>query len=74
MSFSCIGMGQHISYCLLSDRLWVGTPGFNSQQGQETFNFSIASRLALGHTQPPIQWVPGAVSLGIKQPRTTPMV
>jgi hypothetical protein len=28
--------------------------------------FSIASRLALGPTQPPIQWAPGALSLGVK--------
>jgi hypothetical protein len=28
----------------------------------------IASRPALGPTQPPIQWVPGALSLGIKWP------
>jgi len=26
------------------------------------------SRLALGPTQPPIQWVPGALSMGVKQP------
>jgi len=25
--------------------------------------------LALGPTQPPIQWVPGAPSLGVEQPR-----
>jgi hypothetical protein len=34
-------------------------------------NFSLkttASRPALGPTQPPIQWVPGAVSLGVKRP------
>jgi hypothetical protein len=30
--------------------------------------FTNASRLALGPTQPPIQWVPGALSLGIKRP------
>jgi len=30
------------------------------------FSFTIASRLALGPTQPPIQWVLGALSLGAK--------
>jgi hypothetical protein len=32
-----------------------------------TLYFSTLSRLALGLTQPPIQWVPGALSLGVKQ-------
>jgi hypothetical protein len=32
------------------------------------FLFTNASRPALGPTQPPVQWVPGALSLGIKQP------
>jgi hypothetical protein len=31
------------------------------------FLFSLSSRLALEHTQPPIHLVPGAVSLGVKQ-------
>jgi hypothetical protein len=31
------------------------------------FLFSITSRPDLGPTQPPIQWVPGAVSPGIKR-------
>jgi hypothetical protein len=30
--------------------------------------FTTASRTALGLTQPPIQWVPGALSLGVKRP------
>jgi len=34
----------------------------------ESFLFSTASRPALGPTQPPIQWVTGTISLGIRQP------
>jgi hypothetical protein len=30
--------------------------------------FSSMSRQALGSTQPPIQWVQGALSLGVKRP------
>jgi hypothetical protein len=30
--------------------------------------FSISLRPALGPTQPPIQWVPGPVSFGVKRP------
>jgi hypothetical protein len=29
--------------------------------------FTTASRTALGPTQPPIQWIPGALSLGVKR-------
>jgi len=32
----------------------------------EIFLFTTESRMAMGPTQPPIQWVPGALSLGIK--------
>jgi hypothetical protein len=35
---------------------------------REKFIFSTVSRLALGFTQSPIQWVLGAVSLEVKQP------
>jgi hypothetical protein len=35
--------------------------------GLGIFLFSIAFRLALGTTQPHIQWVPGALSLGVMQ-------
>jgi hypothetical protein len=34
--------------------------------GLGIFLFTTASRMALGPTQPPIQWVPGALSLGDK--------
>jgi hypothetical protein len=32
------------------------------------FLFTTASRTSLGPTQPPIQWVQGALSLGVKRP------
>jgi hypothetical protein len=36
--------------------------------GAGNFSLHHASRTALGPTQPPIQWVPGALSLGVKRP------
>jgi hypothetical protein len=41
--------------------------GFDSR-GLENFLLTTASRTALGSTQPPIQWVPGALSQGVKRP------
>jgi hypothetical protein len=41
---------------------------FDSRRGLEIFLFTTASRTALGPTQPPIQGVPGALSLGVKRP------
>jgi hypothetical protein len=34
----------------------------------KNFLFSMSSRPALGSTQPPIQWLPGALSQGVQQP------
>jgi hypothetical protein len=37
-------------------------------QGLGIFLFTTVSRPVLGLTQPPIQWVPGALSLAVKRP------
>jgi hypothetical protein len=42
--------------------------GFESRQWLGILLFTTSSRTSLGPTQPPIQWVPGAVSLGVKRP------
>jgi hypothetical protein len=41
--------------------------GFESRQGPGIFLFTTASRPALGLTQPTIQWVRGALFLGVKR-------
>jgi hypothetical protein len=46
----------------------IGVLGFDSQREVGIFLFTTASRTALGPTQPPIQWVSGALSLGVKRP------
>jgi hypothetical protein len=46
----------------------IGVLGFDSRRGMGIFLFTTASGTALGLTQPPIQWVPGALSLGVKRP------
>jgi hypothetical protein len=48
--------------------LGVGWSGFESRQGLRIFLFTTVSRPVLGSTQPPIQWVPRALSLGVKRP------
>jgi hypothetical protein len=47
--------------------LRTGRSEFDSLQGQGIF-LATASRSALGSTQPPIQWVPGTLSPGVKRP------
>jgi hypothetical protein len=54
MSSIALGYGLH-------DR------GFESREGLGIFLFTTVSRLALGPIQSPIQWVAGALSLGIKR-------
>jgi hypothetical protein len=45
----------------------IGVLGFDSRRGLGIFFFTTASRKALTPTQPPIQWVSGALSLGVKR-------
>jgi hypothetical protein len=47
---------------VLDGQGWIPTRG-------KILLFFIASGLALRPTQPPIQWVPGTVSMGVKQER-----
>jgi hypothetical protein len=47
----------------------IGVLGFDSRRGLGIFLFTTTSRPALVPTQPPIQCVPGALSLGLKRPR-----
>jgi hypothetical protein len=45
----------------------IGVVGFDSRRGLGIFLFATASRTALVSTLPPIQWVTGALSLGVKR-------
>jgi len=49
-------------------RLCSGQPGFDSSQRQRFFLFATTFRLVLGPTQTSLQWVPGALSPGLKWP------
>jgi hypothetical protein len=51
----------------IKERLRAGRPEFDSRERQEIFLSSTASSPALRPTQPPVQWVPVALSPGGKQ-------
>jgi hypothetical protein len=65
--FASYTLSRHIRDNLGS--MGAGRPsGRNSSPGRvKNFLFSKSSRLALGSTQPPIQWVPEALSPGVKR-------
>jgi hypothetical protein len=50
-----------------SNGLGAGSPGFYSRKEQEMFPIPTASRPALGLTRPPNQWVPRALTAGVKR-------
>jgi hypothetical protein len=50
------------------------TGWFDPRQGQRIFLLVPASRLALGPTQPPIHWVPGVLSPGVKRGRGVTLI
>jgi len=52
----------------IATRLWVRRSGFDSRQRQGVSLFVPTSRPALMPTQPPIQWVPGALTPEVKRP------
>jgi hypothetical protein len=58
---------RHSSFSIVTG-LRAGQPRLESRQGLEVFPFATAFRPALRSTQPPIQWVPGALSSGVKRP------
>jgi hypothetical protein len=51
----------------VTTRLRDGRPGFDSSQRKESFSL-IHRSAPFPPTQPPIQWVPGALTPGVKRP------
>jgi hypothetical protein len=65
---SRVSSGSIVSDYGLDDRA-IGRSGFDPRQGKRIFPLSSVSRPALGPTQPPVHWVPGVLSRGVKRGR-----
>jgi len=63
-----MNMGFKNIYVISAMGWTIGVLGFNSLWGLGIFLFTTTSRMALGPTLPPIQWVLRALPLGVKQP------
>jgi hypothetical protein len=65
-----INNNNYYSYYYLALRYRLDDRGSRVRFPAEAGNFSLHQRVSnsLGPTQPPIQWVPGALSLGVKRP------
>jgi hypothetical protein len=59
-------LGEPQSLSGHSDGFSDAIPGVRVPIGAGNFFFATSSRTALGPTHSPIQWVPGALSLGVK--------
>jgi hypothetical protein len=59
---------EHLILSLIDQGWTFGVLGFDSRRELRIFLLTTASRTALGPTQPPIQWVPGVLSLGANRP------
>jgi hypothetical protein len=60
---------QHIATPSTPFSFIFGVGRSSSPGTVKNFLFSTSSRPALGSTQPPVQWVPDALSAGVKRPR-----
>jgi hypothetical protein len=64
----CLSRFHIITVIIVSTGRTIGGSRARFPAGAGNFLFTTASRTALGPTKPPIQWVPGALSPGLKRP------
>jgi hypothetical protein len=68
-SVVCISHSYLTRVAGVAQSVRTGQPGFDPRQRQRIFPLPSASRPALGPTQPPVQWVLGVLSPGVKRGR-----